>query len=195
MKPNESEHLHDALDGAPVKAGQIDAAQLHKYQAAMNQLPSIRIQPPSDFTARVMGALPAHPDRTWKNWLELLWPRQGEWIMPAMAGSLATALLMLLGAWLLHPAIPSESTVRVTYDVNLTNAQSVELVGTFNNWTPGTIVLKGPNANGRWTAEVLLPPGRHEYLFLVDGREWMTDPTAVMRRPDGFGRENAVIDI
>jgi hypothetical protein len=29
-------------------------------------------------------------------------------------------------------------------------------------------------------------------MFVVDG-EWVTDPAAAERRPDGFGRENAVL--
>ena len=45
---------------------------------------------------------------------------------------------------------------------------------------------------GSFAANVRLPPGAHEYMFVVDG-QWVTDPAATERRPDGFGRDNAVL--
>ena len=39
------------------------------------------------------------------------------------------------------------------------------------------------------------PAGRYEYQFLVEGERWVTDPLAVSRRPDGFGYQNAVVNL
>jgi len=39
---------------------------------------------------------------------------------------------------------------------------------------------------------VALPPGDHEYMFVVDGR-FVPDPEAAERRPDGFGNENTIL--
>lgn len=44
---------------------------------------------------------------------------------------------------------------------------------------------------GHWRCETLLAPGRHEYLFLVDG-EWMLDPAADELCSDGDGAHNCV---
>jgi hypothetical protein len=42
---------------------------------------------------------------------------------------------------------------------------------------------------------VELPEGRHEYIFLVDGKRWVTDPRGASHRPDGFGQVNTVIRV
>lgn len=53
-------------------------------------------------------------------------------------------------------------------------ASEVSVVGTFNDWTPGTNIMQR-NADG-WTATVELEKGKHLYKFWVDG-EWLTDPS------------------
>ncbi len=47
------------------------------------------------------------------------------------------------------------------------------------------------NRHGVWQATLLLPTGRYEYRFLVDGR-WQDDPTCPERVVSGFGTENCV---
>jgi hypothetical protein len=48
--------------------------------------------------------------------------------------------------------------------------------------------------NGRWVNEVMLPPGRYEYLFFVD-REWKCDPAAPEQVPNLFGTHNSVLEV
>jgi hypothetical protein len=72
-------------------------------------------------------------------------------------------------------------------------AKSVALVGDFNAWgakerTP--LAVSGPN--GRWSATVVMPPGRHEYAFIVDGKRWTADPFAPPRS-DEFDTSSSVI--
>ena len=43
----------------------------------------------------------------------------------------------------------------------------VEIVGSFNGWTPAALV-KGDNHV--WSITLALPPGEHTYNFLVDGK-------------------------
>ena len=38
-------------------------------------------------------------------------------------------------------------------------------------------------------------PGIHEYMFVVDGAEWITPPGAEGYRDDGFGSRNAVVTV
>jgi 1,4-alpha-glucan branching enzyme len=45
-----------------------------------------------------------------------------------------------------------------------------------------------------WSVEVELPPGRHEYKFLVDGKEWWSDPEAP-KVPNVWGTENSYVDV
>jgi len=55
-------------------------------------------------------------------------------------------------------------------------AQSVTVVGNFNDWDPTP--LSDDDGDGIWTASIPLSPGRYEYAFVVDGRWWGQDPLA-----------------
>lgn len=45
--------------------------------------------------------------------------------------------------------------------------------------------------DGTWTATVTLPPGKHNYRFIVDG-EWQDDPECTLRVPNPYGSQNMV---
>lgn len=157
------------------------------------ELRHLRVNAPADFTRRVMAALPDQPAPGWTAPIARLWPTDGRWWMPALAG--AAAALLLAGSLQLLPRPTSRETLAVHFELHAPSAQTVELLGDFTGWKAGAIQLAGPDASGHWTADVKLPTGRHEYIFLVDGRQWQTDPRAAIRRADGFGRENAIVDL
>lgn len=48
------------------------------------------------------------------------------------------------------------------------NAREITLVGSFNDWDPGALRMT-KSADGQWSADLQLPPGRYEYKFVVDG--------------------------
>lgn len=147
-------------------------------------LAAVRKNAPPGFTTRVMANLPAEQRRpAW-------WPARGQWLVPVLAG-VALALLVFGLGWWVRPG--ADRAMVVHFEIHAPGARQVELVGSFTEWQTDRIELRGPDASGHWTAEVPLPPGRHEYLFLVDGQSWVTDPRAEVRRSDGFGRENAVL--
>lgn len=55
-------------------------------------------------------------------------------------------------------------------------ARQVSVIGDFNNWdAQAGLMSRGPD--GIWRAEVLVPHGHHQYVFLVDGRVTL-DPRA-----------------
>ncbi len=187
------ERVHRWIDGEdPAPAPGTEGERVYReYSRVLSGLAEQRVRAPGDFVARVMAALPPEPDRGWADRLRRLWPGRGRWLAPAVAGALAL--------WVLAVGIPrlqsGPERVPVTFEIHAPEARRVELVGSFNDWRPGEIVLKGPDATGHWKVTVRLPPGRYEYLFLVDGRQWVVDPDALALRPDGFGRENAVIEL
>lgn len=84
--------------------------------------------------------------------------------------------------------------VYVQFLFHAPDARSVALAGDFNDWRPD-IALQDPDGDGVWTARVPLRPGVHQYMFVVDGEEWMTDPQAERYAEDGFGNRNAVVAI
>lgn len=72
-------------------------------------------------------------------------------------------------------------------------AKSVEVVGSFTDWRAGAVVLRDDDHDGVWRAAVVLPVGPHQYMFVVDGERWITDPLAGRYVDDGFGRQNALL--
>lgn len=53
---------------------------------------------------------------------------------------------------------------------------SVHLSGDFTNWWPQGQKMRGPDAEGFYTTEINLAPGRYEYKFVVNGTDWRPDP-------------------
>jgi hypothetical protein len=73
------------------------------------------------------------------------------------------------------------------------DARSVAVVGSFNDWRPGSIPLEDVDHDGIWRASIVLPAGTHEYMFVVDGERWVADPLAGRYIEDDFGRENSLL--
>ncbi len=71
--------------------------------------------------------------------------------------------------------------------------KEVALVGDFNGWDENATPMIRRGADGAWSARVPLPPGRHVYAFVVDGRRWLVDPLAPQVPDAGYGPTNALI--
>ncbi|NNC39449.1 MAG: hypothetical protein HKN95_02060 [Acidimicrobiia bacterium] len=93
------------------------------------------------------------------------------------------------------PSIEAASPHLVAHDFlfRAKTASEVCLVGNFNGWAVCNTPLS-PLGDGIWSITVELPPGRHEYMFVVDDR-WETDPAASFFVDDGFGNRNAVLHL
>lgn len=72
-------------------------------------------------------------------------------------------------------------------------AASVCVAGTFNDWHPADAPL-ARQTDGSWAKEILLPPGRYEYLFVVDG-QWRPDPAAAEQAGNPYGGQNSVLHV
>lgn len=70
-------------------------------------------------------------------------------------------------------------------------AKTVCVAGSFNEWKPEKTPLV-PKGNGRWVGDLAVKPGRHEYLFVVDG-QWVPDPNAKETVANPFGGQNSVL--
>lgn len=73
------------------------------------------------------------------------------------------------------------------------DAKAVFLAGSFNGWKPEQTPLERTR-DGKWLRELRLAPGRHEYLFVVDG-SWQPDPRAKESVENPFGGSNSVVTI
>lgn len=82
----------------------------------------------------------------------------------------------------------------IRFDLTLPNAaREVALVGDFNGWDEHATPMIRRSNDGAWTAKVPLPPGRHVYAFVIDGRTWLVDPLAPQVPDEGYGPANAVV--
>jgi len=75
------------------------------------------------------------------------------------------------------------------------HASSVALVGDFNNWDPRATPLRAASTGGVWSVEVPVPPGRHLYAFVVDGKLWRPDPAAPKATGEDFGEPNSALTV
>jgi 1,4-alpha-glucan branching enzyme len=74
-------------------------------------------------------------------------------------------------------------------------ASSVVMVGDFNNWDRGVTPLHRVGLAGAWSVAVSLPPGLHQYAFIVDGTEWTPDPATSTTVSDEFKTTTSLIDV
>ncbi len=77
----------------------------------------------------------------------------------------------------------------VVLEVRHPEAREVAVLGSFNAWIPWRLER---GAQGLWTRDLVLPPGRYAYKLRVDGQV-QTDPQAKRQEADGFGGSNALL--
>ncbi len=75
------------------------------------------------------------------------------------------------------------------FELDRPGATSVQLAGEFTGWQSGALPMQD-DGSGRFTLDVALRPGEHEYKFIVDGT-WIADPNAPTEPIFG----NSVIDV
>jgi len=80
---------------------------------------------------------------------------------------------------------------RIALEFIKPEAKTVFVAGSFNQWKPEATPLV-PKGNGKWVGDLAVKPGRHEYLFVVDG-QWMPDPKARESVVNPFGGKNSVL--
>jgi hypothetical protein len=83
----------------------------------------------------------------------------------------------------------------VRFALSIPEAREVVLVGDFNGWNPaGTALARSPS-DGRWSVTLTLRPGHYHYLFLVDGRRWLADPSMPREPHADFGSPDSIITV
>ena len=118
-----------------------------------------------------------------------------------LTGLLAAAAIafLMLAPWRDAPMpLPggsvAESTIYVQFRLEAPSARSVAVSGDFNEWGDGQ-ELTDHDGDGIWTGRIAVQPGIHEYMFVIDGDEWVTPPDADGYRDDGFGSRNGVVTV
>lgn len=158
---------------------------------------------PFGFEARVMAEVrsarrPSAWARAWE------WVREPRMVALSPLGGLAMAAaiagVVTLGAlaWPTPVATPGASTApaesaqAVQFVLHAPQARAVFLAGDFNGWDARQSPLaRAPS--GLWFVELLLPPGRYTYAFVVDGSRFVPDPAAPRAVGEDFGTPSSVV--
>jgi len=93
----------------------------------------------------------------------------------------------------LRPTAPVVTPAGVRFVLERPGARSVAVAGSFNGWSDASHPLARESRGGLWTATVVLPPGEHQFMFVVDGVEFVSPPLAEDYVDDGFGARNGVV--
>jgi len=118
-----------------------------------------------------------------------------------LAGGIAltTAAIVFLAFIFIfnQPDITPQCLAEVQFTLRLSEGkfQTVAIAGDFNQWNSQSNHLEDPDGDGIWTTTLKLPPGRYEYMFVIDGEKWFPDPNALRYVKDGFGNMNAILEI
>ena len=83
---------------------------------------------------------------------------------------------------------------RVAFSFRCQGVRSVTLVGDFNDWNVSADPMIYDGHHDVWSFTLLLRPGRYEYKFFVNGRDWWNDPNAP-KVPNVWGSENSYVDV
>lgn len=160
----------------------------------LERLTDLRVGAPPGFSERVMDAL--EPQRGGR--AVISWPSRLGMRLPMVARAAIILLVFsaALMAILLSRDEPETASHALTFALYAPTAESVELIGDFTGWEGLHMQRKDPDRDtGRWIIAIKLAEGRYEYGFLIDGNQWVADPTALAHRPDGFGNENALLQL
>ena len=117
---------------------------------------------------------------------------------PGWAAALAAGVVAVvtLGVIRTRPQAVSVSGVPlepVQFVLVAPTARSVAVVGDFNDWGLNDSALVATNHQGVWSVTAPVPAGVHRYAFVVNGKEWVADPSAPRSAGDDFGMPSSAL--
>jgi hypothetical protein len=194
--------IHQALDGdLPVEALPAELREVLRHFVHVARLLAAPV-PATSLELRVMAEI-RRPvlsrARRVAHWLvtrhAVTFRIRPVWSLTLAAGFAALTLFAAVGGGVARGRGPDlrEHEGIAQFVGRFPDAQSVNVVGTFNDWRRGSIPLEDQDHDGVWRAAVVLPAGTYEYMFVVDGERWVPDHLAERLVADDFGRENSIV--
>lgn len=189
--------LQMVLDGQ-AEAGDLPADLRETYTRLMAAAELLGTTPRLSVAARVMAEVrqlptPAPLQKIGPMRRSMRWMSRPRAVTVRLRPVWTLALAAGLAAFLLLPGqtnstlTPGASEGIAHFVGHFPGARSVEVVGSFNNWSRGVLPLNDDDGDGIWHGSAVLPAGQHEYMFVVDGERWVADPLAGRYVDDGFG--------
>lgn len=91
---------------------------------------------------------------------------------------------------------PGSELAQVRLEIEIPKADTVVVVGDWNNWNPQTHYLAKSDGGETWSIEMQLERGKeYRYQFVIDGEQWIADPNAYLQVDDGFGGTNSILEM
>ncbi|MBK9306229.1 MAG: hypothetical protein IPM58_03880 [Nitrospira sp.] len=210
LTPEERVRFLQAIDAEPDLRRQW--LNLEMVVAEAVALPKI-VPSPKFFTELKTRLEPRSPTWWERLWVTVTAPRTLEWNLVGAVAAACIAIVSVVGVFAVLPPrvveMPAPTGPAHTIAAQMEQAKpkvfvrlillqpdahSVSVAGDFNGWNPARTPLERSDG-GMWTATIPLTPGRYQYMFVIDGKEWIVDPLADEETTDGFGAHNAVLDV
>jgi hypothetical protein len=117
---------------------------------------------------------------------------------PAWAAALAASVVAVVSLGIVRvvdrtPGAQPGQAIPIQFVLVAPDAHSVAVVGDFNNWGLNDTALVAENHNGVWSVSAPVHTGVHRYAFLVNGKQWVADPTAPRAADDDFGQPSSAL--
>ena len=183
-----------------------------KLKQVISTLNSISPQiAPVELTTKIMARISQEEIQIQSSWMDQLrrrisipslsFPRKWESILSfRLLGAAAAAIVIVFFAFTFIFNTPDTSSIcsaEVQFSLRISDnkAHTVAIAGDFNGWNPQANLLEDSEGDGIWIGTLKLEPGRYEYMFVLDGKNWVPDPNALRYVKDGFGNKNAILEI
>ena len=116
---------------------------------------------------------------------------------PAWAAALAAGVVAVVSLAVVkrttNTVAATGQAIPVQFVLVAPDARSVAVVGDFNNWGLNDTALVAENHHGVWSVSAPVHTGVHRYAFLVNGKQWVADPTAPRAADDDFGQPSSAL--
>lgn len=199
LEEDSAREIEEHLNSCP--ACHQEYQRMKKLVQALHNFPLL--EAPADFTEKVMAKITEERVEIGTSiWNEL--KRRISLPLPSIriigvTATVAAVFLFFAFNFIFKPGeITPLCSAEVQFSLRVADNQQIQTVaiaGDFNNWNPQENILQDPDGDGIWTATLKLPPGRYEYMFVLNGEKWLPDPNALRYVKDGFGNRNAILEV
>lgn len=177
LNPEEKVKVEGMLRNSP---GFQDYLAFLKKVKGMSQMSAMK-PAPLDLTVKIMTCLST--------------VRATSTLLPASfavrwAPLFVTACFFLAFGLFLGKSRLQSGTVSIRFFLDAPRAQTVALAGDFTDWKPVSLKPSGEE----WELTLDVPHGRHEYVFILNGRRFVIDPRAQDVVEDSKGDFYSILD-